>query len=197
MNAKEKFESLIEKIEDMVTSDSDNSAKNIAVEVSNMNYLSYRETSVIFSYLTGYSSLLDYIRERKMMASYKMLISCPILNIEAAVVVSGYDNQSSFSKKFKEQFEETPSEAFSKKDQSKLLPPLTWKSLSSDASRFFDKCIEMDKKEKTKFGVSAVQYEKMMRAAMEDLGRQLVARQDKTSQTVVEAVGSLKSRMYR
>ena len=39
--------------------------------------------------------------------------------------------------------------------------------------------------------------EKMMRSAMEDLGRQLVAKQDKTAQTVVEAVGSLKSRMYR
>lgn len=165
MNAKEKFEMLIEKIEKMVTSDSNNSAKYIAVEVSNMNYLSYRETCVIFSYLTGYSSLLDYIRERKMMASYKMLISCPILNIEAAVVVSGYDNQSSFSKKFKEQFQETPSEAFSKKDQSKLIPPLTWDVLSSDASRFFDKCIEIDEKEKTKFGVSTIQYEKMMRAA--------------------------------
>jgi dihydroorotase len=42
-----------------------------------------------------------------------------------------------------------------------------------------------------------VQKDEMMRAAMEDLGRQLVAKQDKTSQTVVEAVGSLKSRMYR
>ncbi len=39
--------------------------------------------------------------------------------------------------------------------------------------------------------------EKMMRSAMEDLGRQLIAKQEKTSQTVVEAVGSLKSRMYR
>ena len=43
----------------------------------------------------------------------------------------------------------------------------------------------------------SIHREKMMRAAMEDLGRQLVAKQDKTSQTVVEAVGSLKSRMYR
>ena len=42
---------------------------------------------------------------------------------------------------------------------------MTWEVLSSDASRFFDKCIEIDEKEKTKFGVSAIQYEKMMRAA--------------------------------
>ncbi len=39
--------------------------------------------------------------------------------------------------------------------------------------------------------------ERNIRAYLEDLGRQLVAKQDKTSQTIIETVGSLKSRMYR
>lgn len=43
----------------------------------------------------------------------------------------------------------------------------------------------------------AIHREKAMRANMEDLGRQLIARQERTSQTVVETVESLKSRMYR
>ncbi|MDO5846412.1 MAG: hypothetical protein Q4Q04_05770 [Methanocorpusculum sp.] len=43
----------------------------------------------------------------------------------------------------------------------------------------------------------AIHREKLMRANMEDLGRQLIAKQERTSQTVVETVESLKSRMYR
>ncbi|HJJ26695.1 MAG TPA: hypothetical protein O0W95_01195 [Methanocorpusculum sp.] len=39
--------------------------------------------------------------------------------------------------------------------------------------------------------------ERNMRAYLEDLGRQLVAKQDKTSQTIIETVESLKTRMYR
>ena len=39
--------------------------------------------------------------------------------------------------------------------------------------------------------------ERNMRASLEDLGRQLIAKQDKTSQTIIETVESLKTRMYR
>ncbi|HJJ39078.1 MAG TPA: hypothetical protein O0X42_02970 [Methanocorpusculum sp.] len=39
--------------------------------------------------------------------------------------------------------------------------------------------------------------ERSMRASLEDLGRQLIAKQDKTSQTIIETVESLKTRMYR
>ncbi|RBQ25644.1 hypothetical protein [Methanocorpusculum sp.] len=43
----------------------------------------------------------------------------------------------------------------------------------------------------------AVQRERMLRSNLEDLGRQLIAKQDHTSQTVIEAVESIKMRMYR
>ena len=39
--------------------------------------------------------------------------------------------------------------------------------------------------------------ERNMRAYLEDLGRQLVAKQDKTSQAIIETVESMKTRMYR
>lgn len=39
--------------------------------------------------------------------------------------------------------------------------------------------------------------EKILRGNLEDLGRQLISKQEKTSQTVVEAVESIKTRMYR
>ena len=43
----------------------------------------------------------------------------------------------------------------------------------------------------------AAQRERMLRSNLEDLGRQLIAKQDHTSQTVIEAVESMKMRMYR
>ncbi len=43
----------------------------------------------------------------------------------------------------------------------------------------------------------AVQCERMLRSNLEDLGRQLIAKQDHISQTVIEAVESIKMRMYR
>lgn len=43
----------------------------------------------------------------------------------------------------------------------------------------------------------AAQRERMLRSNLEDLGRQLIAKQDHTSQTVIEAVESIKMRMYR
>ena len=39
--------------------------------------------------------------------------------------------------------------------------------------------------------------ERIMRGNLEDLGRQMIQKQDATSQKVVEAVESIKSRMYR
>lgn len=43
----------------------------------------------------------------------------------------------------------------------------------------------------------SIHREKQLRANLEDLGRQLIAKQNKTSEVVVEAVSSIKSRMYR
>src|SRR5574344_871815 len=40
----------------------------------------------------------------------------------------------------------------------------------------------------------AAQRERMLRSNLEDLGRQLIAKQDLTSQTVIEAVESIKMR---
>ena len=48
-----------------------------------------------------------------------------------------------------------------------------------------------------KLGEEQHARERNMRAYLEDLGRQLVAKQDKTSQTIIETVESLKTRMYR
>ena len=163
MNAKERFNSMIKEIE----RDAENgqmTARAIAQKLCDINFLEYRVLSAIFMYLTGFS-LLEYIKERKMMSAYKMLISCPLLNIEAAIVVSGYDNQSSFSKKFKEQFGITPTDAYQTKDERGLTAPIDWDSLSSEAGRFFEESIREDRLHRTKFGVTLEQYKRMNEAA--------------------------------
>ena len=43
----------------------------------------------------------------------------------------------------------------------------------------------------------SVHREKVLRGNLESLGRQLMAKEDETSRTVVEAVESIKTRMYR
>ena len=43
----------------------------------------------------------------------------------------------------------------------------------------------------------SLQRERILRGNLEDLGRQLIAKQDKTSETIIEIVDSIKMRMYR
>ena len=43
----------------------------------------------------------------------------------------------------------------------------------------------------------SLQRERILRGNLEDLGRQLIAKQDKTSETIIETVDSIKMRMYR
>ncbi|MCK9313164.1 MAG: hypothetical protein M0P20_03815 [Methanocorpusculum sp.] len=44
---------------------------------------------------------------------------------------------------------------------------------------------------------ASVQRERILKGHLEDLGRQLIAKQDQTSKTVIETVDSIKMRMYR
>lgn len=97
------------------------------------------------------------------MASYKLLISMQILDIQASIEIYGYENQASYTKKFRELFGMTPTEAHDKKDESKILPPLTWQRISDDVE--YD-TMDADSSvvSKTKFGITYNQYLKIMEA---------------------------------
>lgn len=163
MNARERFDLIISKIEECSASDEFAKPADIADRISKETGCSFREMNSIFSFLTG-STFLEYIKERKMMAAYKMLISCPILNIEAAICVSGYDNQSSFTKGFNKQFGITPKNAFSEKDKTKLLPAKTWEFISS-AEDLFESVDVSSQESSIKFGISKEQYDKILEAS--------------------------------
>ena len=163
MTAKEKFNSMSAKIEELAKSKDYLKPREIGMEIANHAVIGYRDLNTVFTYLTGIS-LLDYIRERQIMAAYKTIISMPIFDVEIAISVSGLDNQSSFGKRFKERFGITPKEAFNLKDESKLAEQITWDIISNGNNLF-----EAETKEQTyspkKFGLPEEEYQRIQQAA--------------------------------
>ena len=162
MNVKEKFNLMTEQIEKIIKEGDYLKPREIAERIAASQVMSFRELNTIFHYLTGYL-LQDYIRERQLMESYSMLISIPVFDVEMAISVTGYDNQSSFGKKFKEYFSVTPNEAFMLKDDSVLKPSVSWEDLSTVITNESFKDFSSRHKE-TRFGISMDVYDKMMEA---------------------------------
>ena len=123
MAEKNKYDLAIERIEELVTQEYPESKSNIIRILARDGGLSERDFSTVISFMTDMSAR-KYISRRKMQAAYKYLIEQAELNIGGAVDISGYDNQSSFSKEFSLQFNMTPKDAFQKKDRSFLEEPL-------------------------------------------------------------------------
>lgn len=124
MKIVERFNSMINMIENAVFSEKSLKATEIKMETAQYCGLSLRDLNTVFTYLTD-SSLLEYIKGRQIMAAYSVIISMKQFDIEKAIDISGYDNQSSFGKRFKEVFGMSPKSAFRKKDKTKLVGPLT------------------------------------------------------------------------
>ena len=150
MNVKERFNNMIEQIEKIISNGNCLKPRDVAKRIAASQVMSFRDLNTIFQYLTGHS-LLDYIRERQLMESYSMLISIPVFDVEMAITVSGYDNQSSFSKKFKQYFGVTPKEAFLGKDETKLKPATKWDMLSAINAKAVESAVP--KHEDAKFGI--------------------------------------------
>lgn len=164
MTAKEKFTNLISKIEEMANKQDYLKPRDIGEKMAILMGVGYRDLNTVFTYLTEIS-LLDYIRERQIMAVYTTIISMPIFDIEVAISVSGYDNQSSFGKKFKERFGITPKEAFNEKDFSRIAEQITWDMISNGVNLLDEKAVISEPKENFKFGLPASEYKLIQEAA--------------------------------
>ena len=157
MKVKEKFEKLISEIEDLANRHEYLKPKNIGYKVASSSGIVFRDLNSIFTYLTGVS-LNDYIKERQIMAAYTTIVSMPIFDIEVAISVSGYDNQSSLGKKFKERFGITPTEAFREKDFSRISEQITWDMISNGVNLFDNKIKASKPDQKERFGIPAKEY---------------------------------------
>lgn len=160
MQAKEKYNNIIYKIEELVSNAEymrDREISNKAFEAANWG-INDRDKNTIFIFLMG-RSVLDYITERRMMASYQYIISSEKPVYEKAISLSGVQNQPSFNKKFKKQFGITPRQAFVEKDESRIEPIKNWDFISQERQQLL---VELDKNENAlrekKFGISKEMY---------------------------------------
>lgn len=129
MTIEEKFDKLFTSVEQKVKKNY-NSASAIAEEIAQEFGMQMREMSCVFSFVSN-QTLLDYIKERKMMLAYESIIESEKFNAEKAISLSGLSDQATFNKKFKSVFNLTPTEAFKKRDFSLLKIKLSWNDLQT------------------------------------------------------------------
>lgn len=127
MTGSEKIDRVTALIESEIKKDKSASeiADNVAREIGN----STRDLSTIFSFMTG-KTLIDYIKERKLNASYEHIIDCERFDAKTAVTLSGLGDQSALIKKFNNAYGMTPKEAHAKKDRSLVKVRMKWNDFS-------------------------------------------------------------------
>ena len=162
MNAPEKFNQAIEKIEELVP-DSAISASEIGQIIAKSNGLGVRDMSAIFRYLVD-KTLNEYINERKLTAAYRHLVtSTEKGKIHSAIEIAGYGDQPTFIKAFKRMFGITPGDAQKHKDLTLLSPPTTWDFLSGNlTSEIQDEESEAVMEEQS-FGIPESNYETVIK----------------------------------
>lgn len=161
MTGSEKIDRVTALIESEIKKDKSASeiADNVAREIGN----STRDLSTIFSFMTG-KTLIDYIKERKLNASYEHIIDCEIFDAQTAVTLSGLGDQSALNKKFKSTYGLTPKEAHAKKDYSLVEMRMTWKGFSNVEIKERTNENNSDSPFDTVFGLARKKYEEVKEA---------------------------------
>lgn len=129
MTVKERYDRWISLIEEYAK-DPHMSYNDIAMEIARETTYDQRDLNTIMKFLAD-TTLLDYIKTRKMMAAYQWLANAEVSDsIDYAVAISGKGTHSYFDTAFKSMFKTQPSKILGTKDFSMLKPPLIWKTLS-------------------------------------------------------------------
>ena len=162
MNVKQRFDKTIQEIEKRA-GDPYVDSQELAADIAASNALLLRDMITVFKYLTG-NTLRAYINDRRMMASYKFLVSGKTRNIERALEIAGYGDQPGYTKAFKKRFGISPGEAFRKKDISLYEEPLSWELLSRETSVSSDNYGMVEPEIGTHFGIKLDQYDKIAKA---------------------------------
>lgn len=163
MKAKERFEKIIQ----MIEAEARNpyiDPQELADKAAEQNGIAFRDLNAIFNFLTD-SHIRTYIKERKMMAAYSYLIGWNKMRINDAVAISGKATASSFNRAFKDTFGITPSEAFRDKDETRIVPPLSWDDISCETEYPLTAEEEVEQmKDMNVFGIPKEQYERALEA---------------------------------
>ena len=156
MNAKEKYDSVINMIEEQVSEAESLKQIDIATSVTKNIDIALRDLASVFLFFTD-SSLISYIRDRQLMAAYENIINSEELRISDAISFTGYSDQPTFTKAFRKLFDMTPKEAWTLKDDSIIQPPLFWDNISASENKR-DKAEEDDMKIVEIFGMKPEKF---------------------------------------
>ena len=166
MKAKERFEKIIQMIEAEARNPHID-AKELAEKVAAQNGIASRDLNTVFNFLTDIH-IRDYIKERKMMAAYSYLIrwnSWSKRRKSEAIAISGKGTDSFFNHAFKKTFGVTPTEAFRDKDETRIVPPLSWDDISCETEYPLTAEEEVEQmKNKNVFGIPKEQYDRALEA---------------------------------
>ncbi len=153
----------IDKVTELIESEikKDKSPSKIADSVAQRFGISTRDLHTVFMFLTG-QTLINYIKERKLMASYENIVNSKDFDAQVAVSLSGLGDQPAFNKVFKKTFGCTPKEAFDKKDYSLLKIRMTWDHMGNSEIIPINEFVEMKPLKKDKiFGVEHSKFEQI------------------------------------
>ena len=166
MKAKEKYNNIVYKIEELVLNASYKKDYEISKEAfeSGECFIDDRAKNTLFYFLIG-KTVIDYINERRMMAAYNHIITMKEKDFGKAIELSGVQDQPAFIKKFKKMFGMTPTRAFDEKDESKKLPVYDWDQILQEGRNIMLKLNENENVlRETRFGISKEMYIRAQRA---------------------------------
>jgi AraC-like DNA-binding protein len=163
MNAKDRYNRVVDEIENAIAKGECLRPGDIAEAVSRTASQSLRDLTSVFSFMTD-QPLIQYIRTRQMMAAYQSLLDSKTLDIDRAITFTGLGDQSAFNKAFRKCFGVTPGQAFKEKSDKLYEPAMTW-DVISDAEARAERTKEAEPmKGKTLFGVETGAFEKITQA---------------------------------
>lgn len=164
MTAKERYDEIIQQIEEMVTTQR-LQAKDIAEIIARDRGMPYRDLATVLGFMTG-EKLISYIRSRKYQAAYRFMIEAKDQGlkmsraIRKAKEIADVQEQSTLNTAFQKLFGLTPGEAFKQQDASRLIPPKSWDEISCEET-MIEEARDSDDVPEMIFGIDRAIYERI------------------------------------
>lgn len=168
MNAKERYNKIINTIEELAKGQSidgvivpytDHEISDRAFKAACCSTMNDNSKNTLFLFLNN-CTVIDYIKERKMVSVYRMIYDCRewSKNIQSnSIEMAGLSDYQGLCKKFKKYFGISPKKAFENKEIAVFPEIRDWDFISTEGRNMFVKFNEIDMVDK-KFGVSKEKF---------------------------------------
>lgn len=157
MTAKEKYDNIINFIEEEIDKGLNVKASNIIGEIKNKFYIEERSLGQIFLFLTN-MPINSYIKQRQLMKAAEVILDGG--SNQEAIQYTGFSDEPSFIKAFNKEFSLSPT-SFARVKNSSIKAALSWDVITNNENEMIShkKSLEV-----TKFGVSIDIYKKVIEA---------------------------------